>query len=189
MIIQNRTEEFKEELIGIYDIKISKVLATAENIAFEGSKDFIARVQEKIDQSVSSELLEFQELSRQRVASLRLECDQSIAEAKSELIAAMNQYLLDEIQNLSVKEKSMIVKKMHSAVIKKIKEQGFSLSDFTLSIWKGVKIASCKSVLADLVVRAESKDVVIEDSINEFLSFHKDQIIRIVSHYIEENLV
>ena len=89
---------------------------------------------------------------------------------------------------LTNKEKQEFSKQMFKRIIKKIKSQGFKVNNFTIHVCHGVKIPGCKSTLANLSVKAESSEVIIEDSIDELLLDHRNDIIRIVSRHVDENL-
>ena len=96
--------------------------------------------------------------------------------------------LKKQINLLDPKQKNIIAKKMYLRVQKKIREQGFKLSEFTISVWKGANVTSAKATLSELAVRAESSQVVVEDSIDDFLQSHHNDIIRVISRHVEENL-
>lgn len=188
MIIQNRTEEFREELQELYQEKVATVLREAE-IAAKSTKDsFLAQVKEKLDLVKSQRTTEFKGRCGQQIASMRLESDGLIANAKAELLDILVLELKKQINLLDPKQKNIIAKKMYLRVQKKIREQGFKLSEFTISVWKGANVTSAKATLSELAVRAESSQVVVEDSIDDFLQSHHNDIIRVISRHVEENL-
>ena len=187
-IVQNRGLELSEDLKDRYSELISRLINTAQESADRDANSFLSVVQ---DQVLDHETKINNELEReyyQSIAAFRLDNTLEISKAKSDLVDAMVQELKLQLGKLTNKEKQEFSKQMFKRIIKKIKSQGFKVYNFTIHVWHGVKIPGCKSTLANLSVKAESSEVIIEDSIDELLLDHRNDIIRIVSRHVDENL-
>ena len=187
MIIQNRTAELEEDLRREYQEKI-EILCSAKEKATAISESFLLQIQEKIEHEklVTKKLLQAE--SNQEIARVRLDLDHELANAKANLAEAMREELQGQLNTQNKKVKEDLIKKMYQRIIKKIKEQGFKKSAFKVHIWRGARIAGCKATLSEIAVRAESSEVIIEDSIGDLLDSYQNEIIRIISRHVEENL-
>ncbi len=188
MIIQDRSEELREGLQKIYEEKISQVVEEAQAVADQDAEEFLHQVKVSIEAASQKTLSSIRSACQQLIASTRLEADREVASSKSELVRAMTKELGIQVSALAVNQKVVLTKKMHHRIIQKIKDQGFKHKEFKISIWRGASIPGCQSSLTELAVRAESSVVVIEDSIEDLLESHHNDIVRIISRHVEDHL-
>tara|TARA_Y100000310_G_C20646530_1_gene796970 strand:- start:793 stop:1362 length:570 start_codon:yes stop_codon:yes gene_type:complete len=188
MIIQDRTEELRENLKESFKKRISKIVGEAQEIGNKDANSFLSQVQTEIEDHSKQKVAELREEFHQKITGIHLDLDQKIAQKKSELVSAMNEHLILAAANLAVKEKEKLTRKMHKRILRKIKDQGFKVKDFKILVWRGVKINGAISSLRDLAVIAESNTVLIKDSVADLLKDHHNDIIRIISRHVEDNL-
>ncbi len=188
MIIQNRVEEQEGDLKENYQSKIDDVLKKAKEEATTVKEHFIAQVQEKIRQNneLTQKLLQVE--YNQKIAKIRLDWEHEVVNAKANLAEAMREEISIQLNAQNKKAKQELIKKMHKRILQKIKKQGFKKREFTVHIWRQAKIPGCKSTLKEVAVRAESDDVIVEDSIEDIIDSHYNDIIRIITMHVEENL-
>lgn len=188
MIIQDRTEELKEGLKESYKKKITEIISNAQSLGNTDADSFLSQFQQEIDEYSKQKIGELRAEFQQKVAGARLAMDQEIAKHKAALVQEMNEHLVLEASKLPKKEKEKLTKKMHKRILIKIREQGFKTKDFKIKVWRGAKIGGTTPSLKELAVIAESDQVIITDSTADLLQDHYNDIIKIVSRHIEDNL-
>lgn len=188
MIIQDRSEELNEGLKASYKRKIEVAIKEAQDGANHEADQYLEVEQSRIENYSKQNKSQIQDEYKQRVASTKLDLETELADCKSQLVKSMIEHLSFQATKLSSEEKIMLTKRMYQRIIQQIRDQGFKQKDFTIYTWRGAKIKGCVANQKELTVRAESKDVLIEDSITDLLDSHHNEIIRIVSRHIEEQL-